>query len=87
MKRTQVIRITPCKKKSQGLNQGYKYFNKLAKNSLGYLLSFLNDKEQILAIKLNSKFKAAILSINEINENNSIDWFKYTVNLLKVEDD
>ena len=87
MKRTQVIRITPCKKKSQGLNQGYKYFNKLAKNSLGYLLSFLNDKEQILAIKLNSKFKAAILSINEINENNSIDWFKYTFTLIKLEDD
>ena len=84
MKRTQVIKITPCKKKNLNNYQGEKYFNKLPKNALGHLLSFFNEEEQLKLIELNSKFKAAILSINEVNENEVKDWYKYIYSLIKL---
>ena len=87
MKRMQVIRITPCKKKSQKSGQGNKYFNKLSKNGLGHLLTFLKQEEQVKLITLNHNFKAAILSINEVNENDTVDWYKYICSLIKLIND
>ena len=83
----QAIRITPCKKKSQNSNQGNKYFNKLSKNGLGHLLSFLNEEDQVKLIRLNNKFKAAILSINEVEKNEGVDWYKYTCSLIKLQNE
>ena len=87
MKRMQVIRITPCKKKSQISGQGNKYFNKLSKNGLGHLLTFLKPEEQLKLITLNQNFKAAILSINDVNENEAVDWYKYICSLMKLIND
>ena len=83
----QAIRITPCKKKSQKSNQGNKYFNKLSKNGLGHLLSFLDEEDHVKLIKLNSKFKEAILSINEVNENERVHWYKYICSLIKLQNE
>ena len=85
MKRMQAIRITPCKKKSQKSSQGNKYFNKLSKNGLSHLLSFLNEEEHVKLIRLNTKFKEAILSINEVEENETKDWYKYICSLIKLQ--
>ena len=51
MKRTQVIRITPCKKKNAKINSGrIEYFNKLSKNEIGHLLNFLDEEDQLKLI-------------------------------------
>ena len=87
MKRTQIIRITSCKKKKLNNEQGNKYFNKLSKNMLGHLSSFFKEEEQLKILTLNSKFKAAILSINEVNEKKDEirNWCKYVSSLIKLE--
>ena len=82
MKRTQVIKITPCKKKNLSSNQGKKYFNKLSKNEVGHLLSFFNLEEQLKLSVLDTKFKSAILSINEVNVKEFKNWGKYICSLL-----
>ena len=87
MKRTQIIKITPCKKKNLTNDKGNKYFNKLSKNMLGHLFSFFKEEEQLKILTLNSKFKAAFLSINEINENEVKDWCKYISSLIKLENE
>ena len=88
MKRTQVIKITPIKKKNFGNNsKGNKYFNKLSKNQIGHLLNFFNEEEQLKLFSLNSQFKSAFLFINEVDENEKKDWFKYTASLIKLNKD
>ena len=88
MKRTQVIKITPIKKKNFGNNsKGIKYFNKLSKNQIGHLLNFFNEEEQLKLFSLNSQFKSAFLFINEVDENEKKDWFKYTSSLIKLNKD
>ena len=84
MKRTQVIRIIPSKKKNNSNNKGKKYFNKLSKNTIGHLLSFFNVEEQLKLIKIDNKFKSAILSINEVEESEAKNWFKYICALMKL---
>ena len=84
MKRTQVIRIIPSKKKNNSNNKGKKYFNKLSKNTIGHLLSFFNEEEQLKLIKIDNKFKSAILSINEVEESDAKNWFKYICALMKL---
>ena len=87
MKRTQVIKITPCKKKNLSSNQGKKYFNKLSKNALGHLLSFFNLEEQLKLSIIDTKFKSAILSINEVNVKEFKNWGKYICSLTKLKND
>ena len=87
MKRTQVIKITPCKKKNLSNNQGKKYFNKLSKNEVGHLLSFFNLEEQLKLSVLDTKFKSAILSINEVNVKEFKNWGKYICSLMKLKND
>ena len=84
MKRTQVIRITPCKKKNINNSIGKKYFNKLAINAIGHLLSFFNIEEQLKLMNIDNKFKSAILSINEVKESEAKNWFKYICALMKL---
>ena len=84
MKRTQVIRITPCKIKNINNNIGKKYFNKLSINAIGHLLSFFNIEEQLRLINIDNKFKSAILSINEVKESEAKNWFKYICALMKL---
>ena len=87
MKRTQIIKLTSCKKKNLNNVQGNKYFNKLSKNILGHLSSFFKEEEQLKILTLNSKFKAAILSINEVDEKKDEirNWCKYVFSLIKLE--
>ena len=88
MKRTQVIKITPCKKKPSGdHSKGNKYFNKLSKNALGHLLQFFKKEEQFKLLTLNSEFKAAFFFINDINESESKASLKYIYSLNKLNKD
>ena len=88
MKRTQVIRITPCKKKNAKINSGrIEYFNKLSKNEIGHLLNFLDEEDQLKLIVLDKKFKAAILNINEVDEKASKNWYKCICSLMKLKND
>ena len=84
MNRTQVIRITPSKKKNLNNNLGKKYFNKLSKNTIGHLLSFLKEEEELKLITLDNKFKEVIVSNNEISEKESKKWYKYYYSLIKL---
>ena len=87
MKRTQVIKITPCKKKQLSSNHGKQYFNKLSKNELGHFLSFFNIEEQLKLTELDTNFKSTILSINEVNVKEAKNWFKYICALTKFKND
>ena len=87
MKRTQVIKITPCKKKRSISIKGNKYFNKLSNNEIRHLLSFFNIEEQLKLIVLDNQFKSAILSTNEVKEKEIKNWYKYIYSLIKLQKD
>ena len=78
MKKTQVIRITPTRKKKTYGQEKKNLFSKLSKNILTNLLSLFDEKEQLKLFTLDSKFKSAYFKIKSIEENDdSINSFKY----------
>ena len=87
MKKTQVIKIIPVKRKP-GLYENKKiYFNKLAKNEILALLTFFNEDEQLKLFTLNNKFKSAYFNINSIDEKDPINEFKYMNSLNKLKNE
>ena len=88
MKKTQVIRITPTKKKKAYGQEKKNHFNKLSKNILTNLLSFFDEEEQIKYFTLDSKFKSAYFKLKSIDENddskNSFKYIQFLNNIKKV---
>ena len=78
MKKTQVIRITPTRKKKAYGQEKKNHFSKLSKNILTNLLSLFDETEQLKLFTLDSKFKSAYFKIKSIDENeDSKNSFKY----------
>jgi len=78
MKKTQVIRITPTRKKKAYGQEKKNNFSKLSRNILTKLLSFFDETEQLKLFTLDSKFKSAYFKIKSIEENeDSKNSFKY----------
>ena len=81
MKKGNVIKIIPTKRKP-GINESKKkYFDKLSKNNILSLLSFFTGSEQLKFFIINNKFKAAFCQINSINQINHINQIKYLLQL------
>ena len=79
MKRTQVIRITPTRKKKLYEQDKKIFFNKLAKNTMNHLYKFFNEEEQLILLTLNKKFKSIFFEINSLDEKDPINSFKYMI--------
>lgn len=86
-KTTQVIKITPTKKKKAYGQEKKNHFSKLSKNILTKLLSLFDEDEQIKLLTLDKKFKSAYFNINSIDENddskNSFKYLQFLNNLKK----
>ena len=83
MKKKSKMSTSSSNKKALSHNK-QKYFNKLSRNEISYLIKFLNFKEQIKSISLNSKFKNSFCAANDIKIDDLLNFFKYYHELDKL---
>ena len=84
MKKQNVIKIIPKKRKPGINNNKKKYFEKLSKNNIVPILSFFTESEKLKLFTLNNKFKAAFCDINSISQNEAKIEIKYIFILNKL---
>ena len=83
MKKKKNMSTSSSKKKSTSHTKK-NGFNKLSKNELSYVLKFLNIKDQMKSISINSMFKNAFCAANDINKDEILNFFKYYHELNKL---
>ena len=83
MKKKSNMSTSSSSKKALSHNK-QKYFNKLSRNELTYLIKFLNFKEQMKSISLNSMFKNSFSAANDIIKDDVLNFFKYYRELIKL---
>ena len=86
MKKQNVIKIIPKKRKPGINNNKKKYFDKLSKNNIVTILSFFTETEKLKLFTLNNKFKAAFCDINSISQNEPKKEIKYIFVLNKLKE-